>query len=275
MGRPRKNNYFTEETDKAVIAYQNTEDERERNRIFNKHLYIPLKKICEVYANSIDHAYVEEDLEDRINDCLAHLVTSAIHKFNPLSGKAYSYFSVSAKFFFMQLNMKGYAKAKSTRKYEPLDGVDGVDETIEADAYSHMFIQRYYAFIDWFTMHLPNIYYSKKIKEHMFMVLEFMNNGLDIIDDYLKIRVTEKFRETYPASSDTMTRYARAHIYEQYLYFIEKWEEGIVNPIPKIPTNYSDTPAKVPIIKKLNGGGIPKYKRNYDRYKGKNSYLTK
>jgi hypothetical protein len=269
MGRPRKNgNYFTEETDKAVVAYQNTECDRERNRIFNNHLYVPLRKICEVYANSIDHSYVDESLEDRINDCLAHLVTSAIYKFNPQSGKAYSYFSVSAKFFFMQLNMKGYAKAKSNRSYEPLDGVDGIDETYEQDNYSHMFIERYYAFREWFLMHLPNIYYSKKIKEHMFMVLDFMDN-FDEVDDYLKIRVAEKFRERYTESSDTMTRYARAFLYEQYLHFIKEWDRGIVNPIPMTPKPMATNTSRVPSIKELNGGGPIKYKRNYDRYRQK------
>ena len=266
MGRPRKNtNYFTEETDKAVVAYQNAEDERERNRIFNNHLYVPLKKICEIYANSIDHAYVDESLEDRINDCLAHLVTSAIFKFNPASGKAYSYFSVSAKFYFMQLNMKGYAKAKSKRSYESLDGVDGVDETIEEDAYSHMFIERYYAFIDWFKMHLPDIYYTKTIKKHMFWVLEFMVE-FDDVDDYLKIRVNEKFKEKYPESHPAHTRFARANIYEQYLHFIKEWERGIVNPIPTISN--PDKFGKAPRIRDLNGGGLEKNKnrRGYDRY---------
>jgi hypothetical protein len=270
MGRPRKNgNYFTEETDKAVVAYQNTEDERERNRIFNKHLYIPLKKICEVYANSIDHNYVDADLEDRINDCLAHLVTSAIFKFNPASGKAYSYFSVSAKFFFMQLNMKGYAKVKSNREFKPLDGIDGIDETIEQDAYSNMFIERYYAFKDWFSMHLPNVYYPHKVKKHMWWVLEFMENGLDVVEDYLKIRVSEKFREMFPESKDNMTRYARVHVYEQYLHFIKHWDIGIVNPHPIIPGPIDYVNRKVPAIKELNGGGPIKYKRNYDRYRVK------
>jgi hypothetical protein len=269
MGRPKKNNYFTEETDKAVVEYQNTEDDRERNRIFNKHLYVPLKKICEVYANSIDHAYVEEDLEDRINDCLAHLVTSAIYKFNPAAGKAYSYFSVSAKFFFMQLNMKGYAKVKSNKGFEPLDGFDTIDEGIEADSYSHMFIERYYAFKDWFSMHLPNVYYPPKIKKHMWWVLEFMENGLDVVDDYLKIRVNEKFREMFPESRDTMTRFARVHVYEQYLHFIKHWEEGIINPTPIIPGPIDYVNRKMPSIKELSGGGLPKYKRNYDRYRVK------
>ena len=268
MARPRKNNYFTEETEKAVVEYQNTEDDIERNRIFSKHIYVPLRKICEVYANSIDHSYVGESLEDRINDCLAHLMTSAIFKFNPISGKAYSYFSVSAKFFFMQLNIRGYAKIKSNRGFEPLDGIDGVDETIEQDEYSHMFIERYYAFREWFIMHLPNIYYPKKVKAHMFMVLDFMDN-FDEVDDYLKLRVAEKFRERYPESKDTMTRYARANLYEQYLHFIKQWDEGIDNPIPMTPNPMATNTSRVPSIKELNGGGLPKYKRNYDRYKQK------
>jgi hypothetical protein len=276
MGRPRKNNYFTEETDKAVIAYQNTEDDRERNRIFNKHLYVPLKKICEVYANSIDHAYVDESLEDRINDCLAHLVTSAIYKFNPAAGKAYSYFSVSAKFFFMQLNMKGYAKAKSNRGFQSLDGFDTIDENIEGDAYTHMFIERYYAFRDWFTMHLPKIYYPPKIKQHMFMVLDFMDSGLDIIEDYMKIRVAEKFKEQFPESKDTMTRYARTNIYEQYLHFCKEWESGITNPKPMEVKPMFQSDNKITRIKELNGGGTAKFKRSYARYKDtKNNYLTK
>jgi hypothetical protein len=162
--------------------------------------------------------------------------------------------------------MKGYAKVKSNRGYEPLDGVDGIDETIEQDEYSNMFIERYYAFREWFLIHLPGIYYSKKVKEHMFMVLDFMDN-FDEVDDYLKLRVTEKFRERYPQSKDTMTRYARAFLYEQYLHFIKEWDEGITNPTPLIPRPMSENVSRVPGIKELNGGGLAKYKRNYDRYK--------
>jgi hypothetical protein len=195
-------------------------------------------------------------------------MTSAIFKFNPAAGKAYSYFSVSAKFFFMQLNMKGYAKAKSNKGFEPLDGVDGIDETIEEDAYQNMFIERYYAFIDWFKMHLPDIYYTKGIKQHMWYVLEFMEE-FDDVDDYLKIRVAEKFKERYPDAKEVHTRFARISIYEQYLHFIKEWEKGIVNPNPirrevanyRISTRLAD----------LNGGGAEKNKnkRNYDRYRPK------
>ena len=267
MGRKKTTGkYWTEDTEKAVVEYITAEGDRERNSIFNNHLHVPLKKISEIYCNSIDTGYTGEERDDLINDCLAHLITSTIRTFNPESGKAYSYFSVSAKYWVMQKNMKGYAKAKGNRSSQPLDGLDWMeDESIEEDAYSNMFIERYYAFIDWFKMHLPDIYYTKTIKKHMWWVLEFMEE-FDDVDDYLKIRVTEKFREKYPDSHDTMARYARANIYEQYLYFIKEWEKGIINPLPtqSNPTSY----VKAPQIKSLNGGGPEKNKnrRNYSRY---------
>jgi hypothetical protein len=277
MGRKKTSGrYWTDDTELAVVEYIRASGDRERNRIFNHHLHIPLKKISEIYCNSIDTGYTGEEVDDLINDCLTHLITSTILTFNPESGKAYSYFSVSAKYWVMQRNMKGYREAKSNRTSDPLDGLDWMeDESIKDDVYDSMFIERYYAFIDWFKMHLPELYYTKTIKLHMWMVLEFMQDGLDVIDDYLKIRVNEKFREKYPESHDTMARYARANIYEQYLHFIKEWERGVINPTPveTKPVGY----VRAPRIKDLNGGGPEKNKnrRNYSRYyksKKKSSY---
>lgn len=261
--------YWTEDTELAVVEYIRAEEDRERNRIFNNRLHVPLKKISEIYCNSIDTGYTGEEVDDLINDCLTHLITSTIKAFNPESGKAYSYFSVSAKYWVMQRNMKGYRESKSKRTSEPLDTVDWMaDESIADDAYDSMFIERYYAFIDWFKMNLTDIYYSKTIKKHMWWVLEFMNDGFEVVDDYLKIRVAEKFQEQYPEANPTQTRHARANIYEQYLYFIKEWEKGIVNPAPFIPTS-----TKAGKLRQLNGGGPEKNKnrRNYYRYfKSKN-----
>ena len=271
MGRKKTTGrYWTDDTELAVVEYITAQEDRERNRIFNHRLHAPLKKVAEIYCNSIDTGYTGEEVDDLINDCLTHLITSCMRTFNPESGKAYSYFSVSAKYWVMQKNMKGYRAAKSKRTSDPLDTIDWMqDETIEQDAYANMFIERYYAFRDWFTMHLPDIYYSRMIKKHMWWVLEFMDSGLDVVDDYLKIRVAEKFKEMFPESSSTQTRYARAYVYEQYLHFIKEWEKGIVNPTPKIPKPMAENTSRVPNIKDLNGGSVPKYKRNYDRYKTK------
>lgn len=266
MGRKKTTGrYWTEDTEKAVVEYITADGDIERNRIFNNRLHVPLKKVSEIYCNSIDTGYTGEEKEDLINDCLTHLITNTIRTFNPESGKAYSYFSVSAKYWVMQQNMKGYRASKSNRILEPLETIDWMpDENIAGDAYANMFIERYYAFIDWFKIHIDDIYYTKTIKKHMVWILEFMNDGLEVVDDYMKLRVAQKFKEQYPESHHAHTRFARANIYEQYLHFIKEWERGIVNPNPKKPSNTGRI--KAPRIKDLNGGGPTKIKVDFNKY---------
>lgn len=238
MGRKRKNtNYFNEETEQAVRDYILSENESERNRIFNKHLYIPLKKIAEVYCNTISLDYVNEEKEDLINDCVAHLITKVVSKFDVNStSKAYSYFSVSAKYFFMQLNIRAYNKAKKNNL--PIDIlIETEDESIDNASYNKLFITKYYAFIDWMKLHLPNLYYSKKVKQSMWNVLSFLEE-FDEVDSYLRIRVFDKFRERFPDSApDNIVRFGRVALYHQWLHFSKEWDEGVYNPKPLPPAS--------------------------------------
>ena len=47
MGRKRKNYYFTEVTEKAIIRYNNEERPAMRNRIYNDHIAAAFDKLCE------------------------------------------------------------------------------------------------------------------------------------------------------------------------------------------------------------------------------------
>ena len=47
-GRPRKNKlYFTQDTEDAIIAYNNELDYDLRNKVFNEYIHKPLMKMCE------------------------------------------------------------------------------------------------------------------------------------------------------------------------------------------------------------------------------------
>jgi hypothetical protein len=157
--------------------------------------------------------------------------------------------------------MKAYNNFKNTKDNLSLNDIDKDVMVYQSDEHNKMFIQRYYAFIQWFKIHLPNIYYTKKIKEHIWYILDFMDEGMDGVDDFLKLRVAEKFRERYPNSNTTMTRHARANLYQQYLYYIKFWDDGITNPKPMKPTGVSYINA--PLLKDLNGGTRPRFKTDY------------
>ena len=117
---PRKknpdNNYFNQSVEDAVCVYLNSDNQRERETAF-KIIYPALQKIAEVWHNKLKVSYHDTDSIDMQMDCVAHIVEK-MHMFNCGTGtKAFSYFTVMAKFFYMIENNKNY---KYFQRYTPI-----------------------------------------------------------------------------------------------------------------------------------------------------------
>ena len=117
---PRKknpdNNYFNQSVEDAVCIYLNSDNQRERENAF-KLIYPALCKISEVWFNKLKVSYMDTDAIDMQMDCVAHIVEK-MHMFNCGTGtKAFSYFTVMAKFYYMVHNNKNYTH---TKRYIPM-----------------------------------------------------------------------------------------------------------------------------------------------------------
>jgi hypothetical protein len=117
---PRKknpdNNYFNQSVEDAVCIYLNSDNERERETAF-RIIYPALCKIAEVWFNKLKVSYIDTDSIDMQMDCVAHIVEK-MHMFNCGTGtKAFSYFTVMAKFYYMIHNNRNYTHLK---RYIPI-----------------------------------------------------------------------------------------------------------------------------------------------------------
>jgi hypothetical protein len=106
-----KKNYFTKETEDAIILYNNTSDEKIRNEIYKNHIHYAFFKLTENIIHSFKFYYTEmENIEDLQHEVVIFLL-SKINKFNPDRGaKAYSYFGTIAKRYLIINNRKNYNK---------------------------------------------------------------------------------------------------------------------------------------------------------------------
>lgn len=110
------NNYFNQQVEDAVCVYLNSDNQRERETAFRL-IYPALNKIAEVWFNKLKISYVDTDMQDMMADCVAHIVEK-MHMFECGKGtKAFSYFTVMAKFYYMIHNQKNY---KYFQKYIPI-----------------------------------------------------------------------------------------------------------------------------------------------------------
>src|SRR6056300_1213675 len=157
MGRKKsKNNYFTQETEDAIVAYNNSDDHVFRDRIFTDKIYFPLYKLAENIIHTFKFYYTDvDDLEDLKLEVVSLLVEEKLHMFDPTRGaKAYSYFGTIVKRHLINYNNKNYKKLKQN------SSVDLITSTYELET--------------------PEVHpYAKSLKEVFDIYIELMYDKLD------------------------------------------------------------------------------------------------
>lgn len=112
--KPRSKNkkiYFSQDTEDAIIEYNNSEDEVFRNRIYNERISYPFDKLAENILNTFKFSYFQCSHEEVQKEVVSNLVSN-IHKYKQNNGKAFSYFSIIAKNFLILYNNGNYKKFK-------------------------------------------------------------------------------------------------------------------------------------------------------------------
>ena len=120
MGRKRKNYYFTDVTEKAIIRYNNEERPFMRNRIYNDHIKDAFDKLCENIIHTFKFYYFDVSSEEVKNEVVSFLVMN-MHKYKAGKGKAFSYFSIVAKNYLILHNNNNYKKMKTHDKIDVMD----------------------------------------------------------------------------------------------------------------------------------------------------------
>ena len=111
-GAPRTSNvYFTPETEAAIIAYNRSENPREKDKIYNDHIQQAFFKIAENVYNTFKFSYADVSPLEIQKQAISHMVAN-IDKYEPGKGKAFSYFSIVAKNWFILDNNTTYKRFK-------------------------------------------------------------------------------------------------------------------------------------------------------------------
>ena len=118
-GRKSQRRYFTEDTELAILEYLASEDQRERNRIYNERIHYSFYKLSENLIHTFKFYYTEvDDLEDLKHEVICFLLEK-LQYFKAGKGKAFSYFSIVGKNYLILYNNKNYARKKG--KADPLE----------------------------------------------------------------------------------------------------------------------------------------------------------
>ena len=109
--RKKSKNYFTQETEDAIVLYNNTSDSEVRSKIYEREIHYAFFKLTENIIHTFKFYHTEvSNLEHLQHDIITFLL-SKIHLFDPSRGaKAYSYFGTIVKRWLILYNTKNYNK---------------------------------------------------------------------------------------------------------------------------------------------------------------------
>ena len=112
MPRKKKSKqYFTIDTEKAIIEYNKSDNTDERNKIYVEGIKYPFEKLAENILNTFKFSYFDVSKEDVQMEVISNLIEK-IHMFQEGKGKAFSYFSIVAKNYLILKNNGNYKRFK-------------------------------------------------------------------------------------------------------------------------------------------------------------------
>jgi len=194
---PRKknpsNNYFHEGVEEAIQLYNKSESELERNRLFTI-IYPALAKISEVYFNKIKPTYIDDEPMHIQMDCTAYL-TERLHRIVEGKGKAFSYFTICAKNYYIFHNQKAYKEVQKTLKLDVLNENWDIAD-IESDRVEQMetSAKLLSAFVDYMDEYREKFVRTKKGNIVISAVIDFLRD-VDSIEDFNRRNIMNDLTE--------------------------------------------------------------------------------
>jgi len=166
--------YFGMNVQDAIIRYNQSENDAERNKIYQEEIHYAFDKLCENIINTFKFTYFDDVFVDVKTEVVSFLVMN-IHKYDHTKGsKAFSYFSVVAKNYLILHNNANY------KKYKSHVGVDVLDQkkvSIGKSDYYNEFTEQ---MIEYFENNISTLFKSSRDIDVAYAIIELMKQRNDI-----------------------------------------------------------------------------------------------
>jgi hypothetical protein len=224
-------NYFTQDTEDAIVAYNLCDDPIIRSKIYDEKIHYAFFKLTQNIIHTFKFYYTEvENIEDLQHEIITFLL-SKIHLFDPSKGaKAYSYFGTIVKRWLILYNEKNYKKRVNSVSTSVLEEDNSHSYVIEennspSDKLGHndkisLFTD---LFVDYCTSNIYHIFPKENDAKIADAILELFRKR-DSLEVFNKKALYIYIREMIDVKTPKITKIADRlyDIYKKgYIFYIE------------------------------------------------------
>jgi len=223
--RPKSKNYFTQDTEDAIVLYNSTSSTNEKSKIYEREIHYPFFKLTENIIHTFKFYYTEvDDIEHLQHEVICFLL-SKIHLFDPSRGaKAYSYFGTIAKRYLILQNQKNYKKRIEKAPVDELFKDDTHSYNINDPGSDEDPLNLYInSFVDYCTNNIFKLFPKQKDAEVADAILELFRKREDI-DVFNKKALYIFIREMVDVKTPKITKIANqlyAIFKDNYIFYLE------------------------------------------------------
>jgi len=224
--KPKKSNvYFTQETENAIVLYNQTLDPEEKSKIYERKIHYAFFKLTENIIHTFKFYYTEVDnIEDLQHEIITFLL-SKIHLYDQSKGaKAYSYFGTIVKRYLIISNTKNYKKRIDKVPVSELETDETYSYTLDDDG-QHKDRLSYFIddYVDYITENIFELFPKEDDAKIADAILELFRKR-DNIDIFNKKALYIYIREIIDAKTPKITKIAN-RLYdifkENYVFYLE------------------------------------------------------
>ena len=223
--RPKSKNYFTQDTENAIVKYNNEPDSKIRSTIYQNEIHFPFFKLTQNIIHTFKFYHTEVENLEHLQHEIIVFCLSKFHLFDPTRGaKAYSYFGTIVKRWLILYNTKNYSKKIKKVEVDVLMGEKSTHTYSMNDDPQNTELSKY---IDIFTDHVTeNIYelFPKKNDAQIADAILELFRKRESIEVFNKKALYIYIREIIDVKTPKITKIADK-LYEifrsRYIFFLE------------------------------------------------------
>jgi hypothetical protein len=191
--------YFGQEVQDAIVEYNKSNNNNERNIIYQTRIHKAFDKLAENIINTFKFTYFDMPFEDVKHEVVTFMVMN-MHKYDHTKGsKAFSYFSVVAKNYLILHNNNNYKKLKSHAEIGVLDREKNSIHSSVSDM--KQFTDE---IIDYFESNISTIFKKQRDLNIAYAILELMKR-IDEIENFNKKSLYILIREMTDVNTSHIT----------------------------------------------------------------------
>jgi len=222
--RPKSKNYFTKDTENAIVRYNNEPNSEIRSKIYEREIHYPFFKLTENIIHTFKFYYTEVDEIEHLQHEVITFLLSKIHLFDPSKGaKAYSYFGTITKNYLIVSNTKNYKKRIDTADIIEAEESEKFSYQIDDDPSKDPLSEFIDSYVEYCTENIFELFPKKHDAEIADAILEIFRKRSDI-DIFNKKALYIYIREMVDVKTPKITKIANqlyAIFKDNYIFYLE------------------------------------------------------